>query len=281
MEHKIKFKDLDEIPPAKLPQALEDIFADIIKTAGEDMEPYDKVRFHMNSDTWRRDCNMPYMSVSEFTGTRVLHEIMKINQSNGSEQLGISPVHLNIIHTMMPNPGSGWSQNGSVNRRLYTSLEKWMAIKQCTINTINKDHLCLARSIVVAIAHYKHIFEPSSVNKDEFKYIRRSDRAHQTMMAKKLHKDACVTEGPCGMDEVQRFQDFLKPLGYRIYVFSAEANFQAVFIGPSTCEKRLSLLLYNKHYVIITSMSSFSNNSSFCWDCLKGKRQIKNICYCY
>ena len=59
-------------------------------------------------------------------------------------------------------------------------------------------------------------------------------------------------------------------MGYRIYVISAEANFTSIFIGPDTCEKPLTLLLFKKHYSVITSMAALFNRSYFCWCCLKG-----------
>ena len=38
----------------------------------------------------------------------------------------------------------------------------------------------------------------------------RKGRGIQTFLAKKLHHDAGVSEGTCGIEEIEQFQDYLK-----------------------------------------------------------------------
>ena len=47
---------------------------------------------------------------------------MKTDQSNGNLGLESDGVEINIIHTTMPLPGSGWSRLGGCSDRLYISL---------------------------------------------------------------------------------------------------------------------------------------------------------------
>ena len=72
----------------------------------------------------------------------------------------------------------------------------------------------------------------------------RPDKNGQLIEAKKLHQEAGVLEGACGLLEVQLFQNYLQLLGYKIHVFSAGANFPTAFINPITRFKRLTLLLF-------------------------------------
>ena len=46
----------------------------------------------------------------------------------------------------------------------------------------------------------------------------RDGRPIQERLAKQLHQEAGVPEGPCGFEEVEKFQMFLGPQGYKIIV---------------------------------------------------------------
>ena len=44
----------------------------------------------------------------------------------------------------------------------------------------------------------------------------RRGRPIQERLAKQLHQDAGVPEGPCGYEELEKFQTFLGPQGYKL-----------------------------------------------------------------
>ena len=126
------------------------------------MQPNDMIRFYMNSDAWRNAINMPYMKVNELTGCRVLQEFMKMDQSNGNTGLEGTGVVLDIVQTIMPQPGAGWTIHGSSSTRIFLELAEWLKTKRCAITTINnKDKMCLSRSIVVAKANWKYVNQPN------------------------------------------------------------------------------------------------------------------------
>ncbi|GAB6032794.1 hypothetical protein CHUAL_011996 [Chamberlinius hualienensis] len=60
----------------------------------------------------------------------------------------------------MPAPGAGRKYGGSKNR-VIPELEKWTKLNHCTITIGNTDEICLARALVVGIAHAKWKAEPS------------------------------------------------------------------------------------------------------------------------
>ena len=284
-DHRVTFHSLDQIPPLEMETRITDIFNAIIRKAAENMKNDDMIRYHMSCKGWKDDLNLEYGGVNELTGPRILDAFYKIAQSNDSTRLDADDVHLNIMHTSFPAKGSGWTEHGSCRNRIFLQLEKWLQVKQCAITTINNDNLCLARSLVVAIAHHKKQTNPTPENKAHLKLVMDGRRQKQTSDAKQLHNTAGVAEGPCGLAEIQCFQDYLTPLGYKIHVFSANVNFNTVFVGPDTCDKKLALLLFNKHFIVITKIPAFFNTSAFCWECLKGlnhpkkKHRCEKICY--
>ena len=50
----------------------------------------------------------------------------------------------------------------------------------------------------------------------------RNGRPIQEHLAKFLHQEACVPEGPCDLTHVEEFQDFLGPQGDQIVVVCAQ-----------------------------------------------------------
>ena len=52
-------------------------------------------------------------------------------------------------------------------------------------------------------------------------YQARGKNLQQLKEAKKLHQQAGVPKGPCGLEEVKQFQDYVGPQGYRIIVVDA------------------------------------------------------------
>ena len=98
----------------------------------------------------------------------------------------------------------------------------------------------------------------------------RRGRPIQERLAKQLHQDAGVPEGPCGYEELEKFQAFLGPQGYKIIVVdyvSCACLFQGKVDQHS---KVIYLLKHENHYNGLRSMIAFLNRSYFCPDCCKG-----------
>ena len=135
--------------------------------------------------------------------------------------------------------------------------------KDCMIAIKNPDELCCARAIVT-IKEY--------VDRDPHKQYRnlRDGRPIQTRLAKQLHQDAGVPEGCCGYEELEKFQAFLGPQGYKIilvdYVFCA-----FLFRGEvDNYSKVIYLIKRGNNLNGLRSMMAFLNRSYFCPDCCKG-----------
>lgn len=105
-------------------------------------------------------------------------------------------------------------------------------------------------------------------------YQARGKNSQHLKEAKKLHQQAGVPEGPCGLEEVKQFQDYVGPQGYRIIVVDA-ASGGVIFKGDKyqEADKTIALVksLYvddknveKAHYDGLYSIPGFMNRSYFC-----------------
>ena len=83
----------------------------------------------------------------------------------------------------------------------------------------NKDTLCCARAIVVMREYSKR----QAGEENTFENIRQDSgkNSQQLKQAKKVDKEAGVSEGPCGLEGIEQFQYYLGPQGCRIIVVEA------------------------------------------------------------
>ena len=127
----------------------------------------------------------------------------------------------------------------------------------------NTDELCCGRAIVTMKEY---------VDGDPQKQYRnlRDGRPIQERLAKQLHKEAGVPEGPCGYEELEKFQTFLGPQGYKIIVVDY-VSCACIFQGNvDQYTKVIYLLKHENHYNGLRSIIAFLNRSYFCPDCCKG-----------
>ena len=112
-----------------------------------------------------------------------------------------------------PERKGGKGGGGGPGQKIWSKMGK-ESRSICEIN--NKDELCCARAIVVMREYAKRqAQEPNTfenIKKD------RGTNTQQCKEAKKLHQEPGVLEGLCGLEEINTFQDYLGPQGYRIIV---------------------------------------------------------------
>ena len=159
-----------------------------------------------------------------------------------------------------PEKGGKGPASKNPNRLPFDLMHKE---KDCIIKIKNTDELCCARAIVTMKGYVDG--DPDK----QYDNLRRG-RPIQARLAKQLHKDANVPEGPCGYEELDKFQAFLGPQGYKIIVVdyvSCSCIFQA---NVDQYNKVIYLLKHESHYNGLRSMIAFLNRSYFCPDCCKG-----------
>ena len=168
--------------------------------------------------------------------------------------------------------GKGKTSPGS---KIWSKMAKE---SKCVCQINNMDELCCARAIVVMREYAKH----QAKEENTFDHIRR-DRGKNTQQlkeARKLHQAADVPEGLCGLDEVQQFQHYLGPRGYRILVLDATRG-GVIFTGEQYREAQKIIAIVKSvnidekgeetaHYDGVYSIKGFMGRSYFCSKCCKG-----------
>ena len=230
------------------------IFHHLLEEVKEGMAPNDQVRFILRSKQLETPISLPFMTVEQLTSERVYSELERVIQSNQDFRLN-DTVTIDINHVKTPQ-GSGRKKRTILNIRDY------MKQKNTVICINNTDDLCLARALAVAIAR---------IEKDpKYHQIRQSDKAVQRERAFDLHEAANVPLGPCGLNEVALFQQYLT--NYQIIVVSGDHNNSIIYPPQSsdTDEKsRLILYFQNNHFDVITKLPGFLCRNYFCFRCHK------------
>ena len=107
--------------------------------------------------------------------------------------------------------------------------------KDCMIAIKNQDELCCACGIVTMKEYVDGDLDKQYDNPRRGKPI-------QERLAKQLHRDAEVPKRPCGIVELEQFQTFLGPKGYKIIVVDCVSS-AIIFQGKvADCDKVIYLL---------------------------------------
>ena len=140
---------------------------------------------------------------------------------------------------------------GKFKIRTVTGLNSCLSKKKSIVVIRNKDNLCLARSIVVAIAHKnKH---------PEYKSIRDSRLRKQRNMAEDIQRRADMAfDTPSTLNDVSLFED---ATNFQIVIFSALRGNKVIYVGQ---HRRSRIYLYHsqtdegEHFDTITSITGMS-----------------------
>ena len=209
----------------------------------------------MSSNRLHHTYHSPRLTVGDWRHStlparRVWDMMSAILNSNESFQFDDS-FHTKTSVVETPSRGSG---RMSLKNK---SLESLIRRKKSVVCINNKDELCAARALVTAKAKVD--------NDPHFDDIKRG-RCMQLKYAQTLHHAAGVPQGPCGLEQIGKFQEHLTQ--YQIVVISAEHGFQTIFRGPSA-SKTLGLLKTGEHFHTITSLKGFFGRNGYCLDCGK------------
>ena len=262
--YKANVKDLDVSGIKEILKALKVLFSSILKDITKFVEEQDLIRLSVQSAELDYPIQIPFRRKKDLTAESILSEIERVLQSFEQFVLDGS-FEIDIIHIKTPK-GKGRKQMIDID------LEKYLKEKQCFIQIKNKDHLCLSRALIVGKA---------KVDKHPMYHSIRMGRGIQTILARKLHEEAGVEFGVCGLDEIKRFQSILPE--YQITVVSKEHFNAVVFAGPEA-DKQIYVYQHDEHYDVITSMTAFLNRNYYCHKCQKGydhkeSHSCNNVCH--
>ena len=263
VDYSVRFNDLKDLDLIREYERTQRIFEQLLNDVTRGMEESDLIRFVLRSEQLDKPISLPFMPLSRLTPERVFSQIERVVQSHQDFRLNESVI-VDIVHVEMPN-GSGKRKRDDID------LESYLQNKRSVVSIKNKDDLCLARALVVAIAN---------IDKDgRYKLLADSRRPAQGNAARELHRKAGVPLGPCGISEVKQFQKYLT--GYEINIVSMEHGNSIIYPErPYVTEtKRIYLYLYDNHYDVITTMPGFLNRSYFCHMCRKSyNNTVDHVC---
>ena len=254
-DHRVRFNNvLADRDLLKSYESSLKIFHHLLEEVKEGMAPNDQVRFILRSEQLETPISLPFMEVERLTTERVYSELERVIQSNQEFRLN-DTVTIDINHVESPQ-GSGRK------RRTIFDIDDYLDEKASVVRIRNKDDLCLARALAVAKAKVD--------NDPKYKQISNSNRPVQRERAFDLHEAANVPLGPCGLNQVALFQQYLTD--YQIVVISGDHNNSVIYPPQSsvTDEKQhLTLYLHDNHFDVINSVPGFLNRSYFCFRCYK------------
>ena len=256
--YSVRFNNvLDDVNLLESQKRTYGIFDHLLKDVTEGMNSTDQVRFVLSSNQLQTPIAIPFCPLEELTTEKVLSHVEKVVQSNEEFRLD-NTVNIDIIRVEMP-------QGGGRLKRTTLNIRDYLKKKRSVIRIINnKDNLCLARALVVSIAR---------IEKDpRYNHIIDSSRPTQRERAFDLHQAASVPLGPCGLNEVELFQQHL--VNYQIIVVSGDQD-NAIIYPPHppanpNPEKSIYLYYQANHFDVITKLPGFLNTSYFCHACHKG-----------
>ena len=168
--------------------------------------PHDRVNFSMTAHGFTQAFQSINFEVREFLERSLRLDTLlqsladKLNSNEEFNPQRGFEVMLSVI--AMPTPGRGKRKHNPGRR----CLEKVLHNKRAIITIKNQDELCCARAIVTMRAHAHRDLNGESKARWE---LLRKGLHRQTTEARELHRQAGVPEGPCGVDELQKFQEAL------------------------------------------------------------------------
>ena len=166
----------------------------------------------LTGETWK-------VPVGDFVGRAAYAQALLQKPSNGlnSGEFITNDVGFpaSVLFSRLETKGNKRA-GGGPGQKIWDQMAKE---SRCVCEIKNKDTLCCARAIVVMPKYTKR----QASEENTFENIRkgRGKNSQQLKQAKKLHEEAGVSEGPCGLEEIEQFQDYLGPQGYRIIVLEA------------------------------------------------------------
>ena len=225
----------------------------------------DFVNFSITAQAFQHAYQSINFTVKEFLARSVrLNELLeqlagKLN-SNESFQHNQS-FEVNVVFVKTPQRGSGKKYRNPGQRCMDNENKR----KRCIIAIENDDDLCCSRAIITMKAHcHRHDGVDGHRNWENTK----RGLPIQQRLARELCELAGVKPGPCGLEELQKFQEYLQP-EYQLLVMCRSKPFFLIFKGPPA-PKQICLLKSDEHYDACTSFSAFVNRSYWCSLCEKG-----------
>jgi len=202
-----------------LPKIFDSVINDML---GDGVKDETMIGVSFNHPDLNQPILIPFRPRENVNGQILVDQIERLIQSNATVQLDDQMGSLRITH-VTPLSGEGYHDAG----RFYSIKE--LLDRYCVVKIRNDDNMCLARALVVAVAFPERFKDENRWNR-----IRKGEAGRfkdQRDEASALMKKAGLEnhKGPCGIPEIQAFQDVL--VGYQIKIFSNDLGHKIMFQG--------------------------------------------------
>ncbi|PFX14042.1 hypothetical protein AWC38_SpisGene21833 [Stylophora pistillata] len=231
---------------------------------GKQLKEDDRVMFHFTPKKFTHPLQSSKFTVAEIlNGTpRFETSIQTLaNQLNPKESFDAND-EFQVDMTIITVPETGGKAKSVLGKLKIASV---LRDKRCVLPIENnEDDLCLARAICLTKAH---------IQKDE---DREGMRNYWNLKrSANVLTRAGVPEGPCGREELKKFQEYLAP-DYQLKVMSVNYPYCITFEGNVNSSKIIRLPFESDlegdigHYHGCSSYMGFLERSYYCDDCNRG-----------
>ena len=210
----------------------------------------DKIQWIISHDEWTKPMSTKFITITDQLEKNMVKELAQFIEY---KNVSIEEVKIEIRSVKIPR-GKGRLRvtNSNVHR------------KKCIITIKNDDSICLARSIVTAVANINKQKWTKSQLQDGFNRSRKLQRDE----AVKLHEEAGVEINEFGstLEDIKRFANHLK---VQINVVDSDQFNDLIFTSENEHAPQQMIYLYknNNHFDVITSMTAFLAKDYYCHTC--------------
>lgn len=238
-----------------------------VEAEGPILRDEDYLLVNFQSDRFDTAFQSTRMTIGEWRqGALRSQQIMQdmARRLNSNEQFRMNDTfQLQVTFAQDPGRGGGHGKKLSWGSR---AAEQFLKTKKCMVPIRNRDELCCARALVTMKAHAD---ERTGKFPDVAYETLKKGLPCQERLAKVLHAEARVPEGPCGRGELALFQIVLAD--YQIKVVDTDSGCLPTYTGPQRSGAPiLRLVKIGEHYHGCTSFAAFFNKSYYCDQCDRG-----------
>ena len=281
-------KDTDDMGVG-IVKALEEATREHLQKIGA--RPEDKVYLALTPNGFEHVYQTTEFLVQEFKeGSARLDALMKkiagkLNSNESFHPEDGFQLDLTLLRPMGSGSGHGKRLNPG---RMGVAMSR--NVKKSIVEIQNSDELCCARALVTmkALAEWKAAKKREEGNevpallqklrteereaKKRYETLKRTKGKFtlQRKLAKHLHLVAGVPKGPCGRDELEKFQTYLAAQDppFQLKVFCDLVK-KPLYVGPTKVDEDhvLCLLKAGNHFDGISSLPGFMNTSYYCHQC--------------
>ena len=272
-DYKITLQNANTRHYQQLVDEFKTVMNDIVDHTLGDADPDDYVRFVIKSDDLNRPLNTPFHLRSQVNGDWLSELAGKMLQSH--ETLDVDNLIIHVQHVEIPR-GRG------LRRKLAVNMLLNIILKRCVF-TICKDHNdipCFGYALVLATKLLTE--ERDSVRDFTHRKGEVLERVHACFL------EAGVEYGPV---DFKQYHNYL-PSNSRLIIVDAKERgtsllYKSDVIRPlHSPVQNVCLLLHDKHYYPLTSLTAWYGRSYYCVDCeiavkdnTRHKCEKEKMCY--